>query len=264
MIDTHTHIYMREFENEGSEAVERALGAGVGMMVLPGVDEESARRMKRLHELCPADTVLSLGLHPTELGEDWEEKLLKIEKELEGCEIKAIGETGMDLYWDATFEQRQREAFSRHIDMAVERGDGSPLPVIIHCREALGPVLEVIADRKNFYGEEKLPPLIFHSFTGSREDVERIRAICDPWFGINGVVTFKNAATLREALPEIGIDRIILETDSPYLAPVPKRGRRNESSYLPFIRDKVAETLDLAPGEVERITDNNARKIFNI
>lgn len=144
MTDTHTHIYMPEFDDGGAGAVVAALEAGVEMVVFPGVDSDSVDRMKELHSRFPGNTALSIGLHPTELEENWEEELESIDRAFDGCEVKAIGETGMDLYWDSSFEERQRAAFARHIDMAHERS----LPVIIHCREALVPVLEVIAERK--------------------------------------------------------------------------------------------------------------------
>lgn len=262
MTDTHTHIYMPEFDDGGAGAVVAALEAGVEMMVFPGVDSDSVDRMKELHSRFPGNTALSIGLHPTELEENWEEELESIDRAFDGCEVKAIGETGMDLYWDSSFEERQRAAFARHIDMAHERS----LPVIIHCREALVPVLEVIAERKKAYSAEgsELPLLIFHSFTGNREDVVAIREVCDPYFGINGVVTFKNAAGIREALPEIGIERLLLETDSPYLSPVPFRGKRNESARIPIIRDKIAEVLGISAEEVEKATDSNASVVFDL
>ena len=146
------------------------------------------------------------------------------------------------------------QAFARQLEWAVRYN----LPVIIHCRDGVDETLEVIRN-----AGDRLPKLIFHSFTSGLEDVRKIREVCDPYFGINGVVTFKNAASLREALPEIGIDKIVLETDAPYLAPVPHRGSRNESSYIPLIRDKVAETLGISPEETERITDFNAEQLFN-
>lgn len=253
MTDTHTHIYMPDFADGGEEAVNAALESGVGMMVLPGVDVDAADRLKALHERFPDVTKMALGLHPTELSKEWREDFALIAEKI-GEGFSAIGETGMDLYWDASEVERQKEAFDFHLGMGYDMG----LPVIIHCREALEPVLEVIRHRK---GRHSL--LIFHSFTGTREDVKSIREVCDPWFGINGVVTFKNAALLREAIPDIGLGRILLETDSPYLSPVPYRGKRNESCRLPLVRDKVAETLGVTPEEVERVTDGSAGKIFS-
>lgn len=256
MTDTHTHLYMPDaFPDGGVEAVERAVESGVDMMILPAVDPSTFESMLALHNRFPDNTCVAIGLHPTELGESPRTTLDALERMLEADpdRFAAIGETGIDLYWDSSRREEQMESFGRQYDWAVRYGK----PLIIHCREGLSEVLEVIASRP---GER--PVMIFHSFTGTARDVAEIRRVCDPWFGINGVVTFKNAAGLREALPEIGIDRIVLETDSPYLAPVPHRGKRNESSYIAAVRDKVAETLGLTPEETERKTDLHAKQIF--
>jgi len=255
MTDTHTHLYMDAFGNGGADAVKRALEAGVSMLVFPNVDFSSILPMKELHSLFPEQTKIALGLHPTELGENWRDILSLMEKELEENRDAycAIGETGIDLHWDASNLEDQKEAFAIQYGWAVKYG----LPLIIHCRDGVEAALEVIEK-----GGAPYPKMIFHSFTSDINDVRRIREVCDPWFGINGVVTFKNAASLREALPEIGIERIVLETDSPYLAPVPHRGERNESSFLPSVAAMVASTLSLSPEETERITDLNASQIF--
>lgn len=255
MIDTHTHLYMPDaYPDGGAEAVERAIEAGVSQMIFPCVDLASLESMRKLHALFPVNTHLALGLHPTELGTDWQDTLKKMEAMLPGDFI-AVGEVGIDLYHDAENVEAQRIAFSTQLGWASRYG----LPVIIHCREGLKETLEIIATHK-----EKLPPLLFHSFTGSKDDVLKIREVCDPYFGINGVVTFKNAPALREALSEIGIDRIVLETDAPWLSPVPFRGRQNESSRIPYIRDCVADTLAISPHEVETMTDKNAKSLFRI
>lgn len=253
MTDTHTHLYMDSYAGEQSLAVERAIEAGVGRMVFPGVSPESNDALIALHRLFPENTRIGLGLHPTELGENWQETLNALEPLLESGEFSAIGETGIDLHWDASNIEAQMQAFDCQLEWAQRKN----LPVIIHCRNGLHQTLEVIKGR-----QESLPDLIFHSFTSGREDVEEIRKVCNPWFGINGVVTFKNASNLREALPGIGIDRILLETDSPYLAPTPYRGKRNESAYIPLIRDKVAECLNMSREEVERVSDSSAADIF--
>ena len=253
MTDTHTHLYMEDvYPDGGVKAVENALAAGVGRMVLPCVNPESLPMMRRLHERFPSETFLALGLHPTDVGDDFEEVLRRMEAMLPG-DFVAIGEVGIDLYHDASRREQQKVAFRRQLEWAVSHD----LPVIIHCREGLDDTLEVLSD---FSG--RLPRLIFHSFTGSPDDVRKIRSVCDPWFGINGVVTFKNAPALREALKEIGPERIVLETDAPWLSPVPVRGTLNESSRIPYIRDCVARELGLSPEETERITDESASFIF--
>ncbi|MDE6511618.1 MAG: TatD family hydrolase [Muribaculaceae bacterium] len=263
MIDTHTHLYMDSFSKEESggceAAVDRAVEAGVELMVLPAVDRESAAEVAMLHAARPERTRTAMGLHPTEVGEDWREELDEIVGILSPTNPVAIGEVGIDLYWDRSNLSLQKEAFTEQILLAGRLS----LPVIIHCRDAVEECCECIAEAKEKEGG-KLPPLVFHSFTGSPDDVRRIRQVCDPWFGINGVVTFKNSGRLPDAVKEIGLSRLLLETDSPYLAPVPKRGRRNESSYLTYINDKVAEILGVSPRETDEATTRNAKDFFRI
>ncbi len=253
MTDTHTHLYMAEFEGEREAAVRRAIDAGVMMMIFPAVSPASDAEMIALAGKFPRNTRFCAGIHPTELGDSWRSDLNSVEKLLCDPRVVAIGETGIDLHWDNSNIEIQKEAFARQLAWAVQYN----LPLIIHCRDGVEETLEVIG---NHNGE--LPVMIFHSFTSGIEDVRRIREVCDPYFGINGVVTFKNAEALREAIPEIGIDRIVLETDSPYLSPVPYRGTRNESCHIPLICNKVAETLEISMEETERITDRNAAQIF--
>lgn len=255
MIDTHTHIYMPEsFPEECADAVDRAVAAGVQTMILPAVDRESASEVAALHASCPARTRTAMGLHPTEVGEDWQKELEDIIEILTPTSPVAIGEVGIDLYWDASNLQLQKDAFIAQLQLAKTLD----LPVIIHCRDGLDVCLECLMQ------VDSLPKLVFHSFTGSPDDVRRIRQICDPYFGINGVVTFKNSGSLPDAVKEIGLDRLLLETDSPYLAPVPKRGRRNESAYLTFINSKIAEILNLSTDEIDRATTRNAKDLFKI
>lgn len=263
MVDTHTHLYMDSFSKEEScgceAAVDRAVEAGVELMVLPAVDRESAAGVAALHAARPERTCTAMGLHPTEVGEDWREELDDIVRTLSPTNPVAIGEVGIDLYWDDSNLSLQKEAFIAQILLAERLG----LPVIIHCRDGVEVCCECISEARK-QGSGKLPKLVFHSFTGSPDDVRRIREVCDPYFGINGVVTFKNSGLLPEAVKEIGIDRLLLETDSPYLAPVPKRGRRNESSYLRFINSKIAEILALSPLETDKATTRNAKDFFRI
>lgn len=253
MVDTHSHIYMDEFSDGGSDALARALAVGVSHIVLPNVDSSTIAPMLALHDRFPENTSVALGLHPTEIGDNWKEVVDNMEKQLETGVFVAIGEVGIDLYWDKTRRKQQLEAFATQLRIA----DRLNLPVIIHCREALDDTIAVISEVKPDV------TMVFHSFTGNTDDVRKIRQVCDPMFGINGVVTFKNAQQLREALPEISINKILLETDSPYLAPVPYRGKRNESSYLPSICAKVAETLAISFEEAERVTTANAALVFH-
>lgn len=230
------------------------------MMVLPAVDRESAAEVAALHAVRQSHTRTAMGLHPTEVGEDWREELDDIIATLGPTSPIAIGEVGIDLYWDDSNLSLQKDAFIAQLLLAEELD----LPVIIHCRDGLEVCCECIEKAKSLSPSGKTPQLVFHSFTGSPADVKRIRELCDPYFGINGVVTFKNAGTLPDAVKEIGIDRLLLETDSPYLAPVPKRGRRNESSYLPFVNSKIADILNMSPEETDRATTRNAKKFFRI
>lgn len=261
MIDTHTHLYMPDFTDDGSEpdggylAVCRAFDAGVVRLVFPNVDLGSIVPMKKLAARHPGRIAMAMGLHPTEVRDTWPQDLDAVLRELDEGHYAAVGEVGIDLYWDKTFLREQREVFGRQLLAAKERH----LPVIIHCREGLGETLACIRET-HVAGEVSL---IFHSFTGTSEDVRRIRSVApDALFGINGVCTFRNAAAVREALPAIGLDRMLLETDSPYLAPVPKRGRRNESAFLPYIAAQIAETLCVTTDDVIRATDRNATALF--
>lgn len=254
MTDTHSHLYFPDFEENIDEIMTQCRKKGPGHIVLPNVDEESIEQMKRLHARFPDMTSMAIGLHPTEVKEDWERVVDVIKEELKSGEYIAMGEMGMDLYWDKSTEALQKEAFRAQLKLADESG----LPVIIHCRDAFDETLEVIKS------VNPKVPLIFHSFTADVDKVRQIREVCDPWFGINGVVTYKNAPALREALPEIGLDKIVLETDCPYLTPVPHRGKPNNSYYVRHVCDKVAECLEMTPEEVEAATDKNARLVFNL
>lgn len=194
-----------------------------------------------------------MGLHPTEIKESWEADLEEIIAEIERDDYVAIGEIGIDLYWDKTFEREQMEAFHRQIEIAISRD----LPLIIHCRDGMDRAIEVLED---FDGKARG---VFHSFGGTPEDVERVRRVGDFYFGINGIVTFKNSR-LRETLPAIGTERILLETDSPYLAPVPHRGKRNETSFIVNTARTVSEVFGYSEEEIAEITSQNAKNLFRI
>ena len=253
MIDTHTHIYLEEFDNDREETVARAKEAGIRHLVLPNVDISTVKPMYKLHDSHPRYTSMAMGLHPTEVKEDFSSALSQIGKLLDERQFVAVGEIGIDLYWDSTFRKEQQEAFATQIGWALERD----LPVIIHCRNGLDDVLQV------FSRFSRLPAGVFHSFGGSIDDIRRIRQYGDFFFGINGIVTFKKSQ-VPAILPEIGINRILLETDSPYLAPVPFRGKRNESSYIPLIAKCIAGSLGIDIEEVSSLTDANATELFNL
>ncbi|MBD5320384.1 MAG: TatD family hydrolase [Bacteroides sp.] len=256
LIDTHTHLYLPEFDIDGGgeAAVRRALDAGVEHMIFPNVDLTSIEPMRLLHAKFPESTSMAMGLHPTEVGESWRDDLAQVEEELRSHrhDYVAVGEIGIDLYWDKTFAEQQMQVLERQMQWAQEMN----LPVIIHCREGLDQTLEVLQGFGSSRG-------VMHSFGGTPEDVERIRSVVDYHFGINGIVTFKNSK-LRDTLPAITLDRLLLETDSPYLAPVPHRGKRNESAYIVATASVVAQALGVAPQDVAAATSANARGLFGI
>ena len=256
LIDTHTHLYLPEFDIDGGgeAAVRRALDAGVEHMIFPNVDLTSIEPMRLLHAKFPESTSMAMGLHPTEVGESWRDDLAQVEEELRSHrhDYVAVGEIGIDLYWDKTFAEQQMQVLERQMQWAQEMN----LPVIIHCREGLNQTLEVLQGFGSSRG-------VMHSFGGTPEDVERIRSVVDYHFGINGIVTFKNSK-LRDTLPAITLDRLLLETDSPYLAPVPHRGKRNESAYIVATASVVAQALGVAPQDVAAATSANARGLFSI
>lgn len=255
LIDTHTHLYLPEFDEDGgSAAVKRAVDAGVGRMIFPNVDCGTVQPMRRLHAEFPDRTFMAMGLHPTEIGDDWRDALALIHDEFT-CnrhDYVAVGEVGIDLYWDKTYSEQQMMALEQQVQWAVDAG----LPVIIHCREGLEQTLEVL---------EAFPAArgVMHSFGGTPQDVERVRKVVDFYFGINGIVTFKNC-NVRESLPAIGMERLLLETDSPYLAPVPYRGKRNESAYIVHTAAHVADCLALTKEAVADATASNAESLFGL
>lgn len=255
LIDTHTHLYLEEFQPNPQDVVTRAIEAGVEQMIFPNVDLSTIAPMQNLHNLFPKNTFMAMGLHPTEIKDSWVEDLAKVKTEFNQNqnEYIAVGEIGIDLYWDKTYCDEQMQALEQQFNWATE----SNIPVIIHCREGLDEILEVLD------GMSTKPQGVFHSFGGTNEDVDRIRKYGDFYFGINGIVTFKNSK-LRDTLPAIGIDRILLETDAPYLAPVPHRGKRNESAYLIHTAAHIAQHLSLTAEDVAINTTNNAKKLFGI
>lgn len=261
-IDTHTHlndeIYGRQpdgtFDAAGcDEMVRRAVEAGVEMMILPGTSLGELEGMKALAARHPDRLRMFAGLHPTELTDNPDEALRIVERELDtpGLPYVGVGEIGIDLHEDPGHRERQMAAFDAQCRMALRRG----LPINIHCRDGLDETLEVLS------GLPAVPRGAFHCFGGSAADVERIRRVGDFYFGINGIVTFKKS-TIPALLPAIPRDRLLLETDSPYLAPVPCRGRRNESAYLRHTAVFVASALDIPVEQLAETTTANALRLF--
>lgn len=255
LTDTHTHLYLEEFGDIDSQAatVRRAVDAGVGKMIFPNVDLSTIAPMQTLAAMFPGVISMAMGLHPTEVGDNWKDDTEEALSHLDdGNAYVAVGEVGIDLYWDKSHEREQMLSFDRQVAEAVSRG----LPLIIHCREGLEQTLEVL-------GGHPGAKAVFHSFGGTVGDVEAIRRVGDFYFGINGIVTFKNCK-VRDTLPAIGPDRLLLETDSPYLAPVPHRGHRNESAYLLHTAAHIAAHLGLPTADVAEATSDNAARLFGI
>lgn len=252
LIDTHTHLFCEEFDNDRDLAIIRAKEAGVTRLFMPNIDDES---IESLLSLCDRHSGCYplMGLHPTSVDTNWEERLTKVEKVLRsGRTFYGIGEVGLDLYWDKTYVNEQKQAFAKQAEWALELN----LPLIIHCRNAHNELLDVMSKYKG-------TPLrgIFHSFGGSIDEAKELLSFENFMLGINGIVTFKKS-TLPETLKKLPLERIVLETDSPYLAPVPYRGNRNESAYLVSTANKLAEIFDTTIDDIARHTTTNALKVF--
>lgn len=254
MIDTHSHIYSEEFDHDRAEAIERAKQAGVEHIILPNVDSESLARMLELEAVYPGYCHAAIGLHPTSVKDNYKDELMLVKSELERRNYIAIGEIGIDLYWDKTYYNEQVVAFRKQIEWALEY----KLPVIIHVRDSFRETMQALDCYKNIGLKG-----VFHSFTGSAEEAEEIINFGCFMLGINGIATFKNSG-LASTLERIGLEHIVLETDSPYLAPVPYRGKRNESAYIDFVSNKLALIFNRTQNDINRITSENAREIFKL
>ncbi len=256
LVDTHTHLYLPEFADDGcAAAVDRAVDAGVSHMILPNVDLTTIDPLKKLRRKRPDVTSAAMGFHPTEVDANWRENMSIVIDELRihTEDYVAVGEIGIDLYWNSTFCEEQMMALEEQLRLAVE----IDLPVIIHCRNGLDQTLEVIEGVNGTRG-------VMHSFGGSPKDVERVLSTNENFmFGLNGIATFKNSRVC-ESLPAITTKRLLLETDSPYLAPVPFRGRRCESAMLVNTAAHIASQLGIAREELEAITTANASQLFRL
>ncbi len=253
-IDTHTHLYSNQFDDDRHEVVTRALDAGVTKMLLPNIDRASLPGMKDLQEKFPLNCFSMIGLHPCSVNADWKSELSFLKTQFEQTNFIAVGEIGIDLYWDKTFKREQEYAFVEQVNWAKERN----LPIVIHARDSFPEIFRLL-DTLN---DDTLKG-VFHCFTGSIEDVEKIRSYGGFLFGIGGVLTFKKSG-LEEVVKSISLNEIILETDSPYLAPTPHRGKRNESSYIPIICSKLSDIFEISELEIARITTENASKLFGL
>ena len=250
MIDTHSHIYGPEFDDDRAEVLQRARLAGVDKVLLPNINEESIARMLQVAKEYPDMCYPMMGLHPEDVKEDWAQVLDRMEMQLDG--MIAVGEVGLDFYWDATFRKEQIEAFERQICWAVERD----LPLVIHMRKAEQELLEVMERHKS----DGLRG-VFHCFGGSKETASRMLKHEGFVLGIGGVVTFKNSR-LAETLRHVPLDRIVLETDAPYLAPVPYRGKRNEPSYVAHVARFLSDIYNVSEEEVNDVTNLAVKRVF--
>ena len=253
MIDTHTHLYSEEFDKDRAEMIARAKAAGVTRCFIPAIDSSYTERMFQLKNEYTDYVFLMNGLHPCNVKENYKEELTHVENLMPTHSFCAIGEIGIDLYWDKTFLKEQQEAFAWQIQLAKKH----QLPIVIHCREAFEEVFEVLESEK---GDDLVG--IFHCFSGTEAQAHRAIGY-GLHLGIGGVVTFKNGK-LDQFLKNIDLQHIVLETDSPYLAPVPYRGKRNESAYIVQVADKLSDIYELPVDEIKRITTKNATKIFKI
>ena len=253
IIDTHTHLYLNQFKDDVDLVIERAKNSGIDKFIFPAIDSSHFKDMHELRNRYPENIYLMSGLHPVSVKDNYKEELNLVLKSLETHNYVGIGEIGIDLYWDKTFLKQQQEAFEFQIRLAISNN----LPIVIHCRDGFDEIFEIL-------DAEKCSKMrgIFHCFTGTFEQANRAINLGFN-LGIGGVVTFKNGG-IDKFLNKIDIKNIVLETDAPYLSPVPHRGKRNESFYVTYILKKISELYALNEQEIAKITSKNALEIFNI
>ena len=251
--DTHTHLYSEQFDQDRDLMIQRAKDVGVSRFFIPAIDSSYTEKMLQLEATYPDDVFLMMGLHPTSVKLNYRKELAQVKDWIDKRSFYAIGEIGIDLYWDRSFLAEQQEAFRIQIQWAKEKN----LPIVIHCREAFDEIFEILEleKGKNLYG-------IFHCFTGTLEQAHKAISY-GMKLGIGGVSTFKNGK-IDTFLNQIDIQHIVLETDAPYLSPVPYRGRRNESSYIIQVVNKLSVIYDLSSEEIAKITTENSKQVFGI
>lgn len=251
IIDTHTHLYLNQFKDDIDKVIQRSIDKGINKFIFPAIDSTHFDDMHDLKNKYPDNIYLMSGLHPVDVKENYKEELEFVVNSLKSHSYVAIGEIGIDLYWDKTYLKQQQDAFEFQIRLAIKHD----LPIVIHCREAFDEIFEIL-DKENC---SKLRG-VFHCFTGTLEQANRAIRLGFK-LGIGGVVTFKNGG-IDKFLNQIDLKHIVLETDSPYLAPVPFRGKRNESSYITYVIDKFSEIYGLPIKEIASVTTKNAEKVF--
>jgi len=251
IIDTHTHLYAEEFNADRKALIQKAINNGIQKFYLPNIDSTSIDVMHQLEIDFPENCFAMMGLHPCSVNASVEAELAIVKSWLEKRKYKAVGEIGIDLYWDKTFLKEQQHAFKTQIEWALHYN----YPIVIHCREAFDEIFEILISFN------KLPKAIFHCFSGNAEQAQKILALGNFKLGIGGVLTFKNSG-LDKAIENVDLEHLVLETDAPYLAPVPFRGKRNEPSYLLEVAKKLAELKNVSMSDVESATTKNAQFIF--
>lgn len=251
IIDTHAHLYLEKFNSDIDQVVTRAQEAGVKEVYLPNIDSGTIDDLFDLCDRYPDFFRPMLGLHPVSVKENYRSELEAIEKRLDERPLVAIGEIGSDAYWDKTFMAEQQDAFNIQCQWAIERD----LPIVIHARDSMDMQIRMVQE------QDKALKGVFHCFTGTEKQAREIMTM-NFFLGVGGVLTYKNSS-LDEVIKIIGLERVVLETDAPYLSPIPYRGKRNESSYLSKVVEKLSDLLSVEETEVERITSRNAREIFN-
>ena len=251
IIDTHTHLYLNQFKDDIDKVIQRSIDKGINKFIFPAIDSTHFDDMHDLKNKYPGSVYLMSGLHPTNVKENYKEELEFVVDSLKSHSYVAVGEIGIDLYWDKTYLKQQQDAFEFQIRLAIKHD----LPIVIHCREAFDEIFEIL-DKENC---SKLRG-VFHCFTGTLEQANRAIRLGFK-LGIGGVVTFKNGG-IDKFLNQIDLKHIVLETDSPYLAPVPFRGKKNESSYITYVIDKLSEIYGLPIKEIASVTTKNAEKVF--
>lgn len=252
-IDSHTHLYLENFNGDRAQVIENAISKGIKYMLLPAIDKSTFREMKSLSNLFPKNCFPMIGVHPTSIKENYLEEIELVETELKKGGYCAIGEIGIDLYWDKTFGEHQKIAFRHQLQLAKKH----KLPVAIHMRDSFNDVYEIVKDEQD--GRLKG---VFHCFTGTLKDAQKIIGL-GFHMGIGGIVTFKNSGQ-DKIVKDIPLDNILLETDSPFLTPAPHRGKRNESAYIKLIATKIAEVKNLTIEQIAETTTNNCIELFNL
>jgi TatD DNase family protein len=254
LVETHAHLYSEQFKPDQAEALHRAVAAGVGTILMPNVDRSTIDAMLALEAAAPATCHAMMGLHPCSVGPDFEQELYLVEDWLARRPFVAVGECGIDLYWDKTYLAEQKEALRVQLRLAKQHR----LPIVLHTRNAFEEAFELVAE-----AQDGTLRGVFHCFSDGLAEAERIIALGGFKLGIGGVATFKNGG-LDKVLPQVSVEHLVLETDCPYLAPVPYRGKRNEPAYLPLVLHRVASLLGQAPEAVAEATTRNAQALFQL